>query len=113
MVVAALCGEDGAGQVHELTGPRLLTFAEAASEIARAAGREVRYVAVTGPQYAAMLAEFGVPEAEAGFLAELFATLLDGHNATVTEGVKQALERDPSSFTAFAAEAARNGAWDA
>ncbi|ROQ77303.1 uncharacterized protein YbjT (DUF2867 family) [Streptomyces sp. CEV 2-1] len=113
VVVAALCGEDGAGQVHELTGPRLLTFAEAASEIARAAGREVRYVAVTGPQYAAMLEEFGVPEAEAGFLAELFATLLDGHNATVTEGVKQALERDPSSFTAFAAEAARNGAWDA
>ncbi|MEU8624487.1 NmrA family transcriptional regulator [Streptomyces sp. NPDC048669] len=113
VVVAALCGEGGAGRVHELTGPRLLTFAEAASEISRAAGREVRYVPVTGPEYAAMLAEYGVPEAEAGFLAELFAMLLDGHNATVTEGVKQALGRAPSSFTAFAAEAARGGAWDA
>ncbi|MFD7428744.1 NmrA family transcriptional regulator [Streptomyces sp. NPDC059818] len=113
VVVAALCGEDGAGQVHELTGPRLLTFAEAASEITRAAGRDVRYVPVTGPAYAAMLAGYGVPEAEAGFLAELFAMLLDGHNATVTEGVEQALGRTPSPFTAFAAEAARSGAWDA
>lgn len=113
VVVAALCGEGVAGQVHELTGPRLLTFAEAAAEITRATGREVRYVSVTGPQYATMLVEFGVPEAEAGFLAELFAMLLDGHNATVTEGVKQALERDASPFTAFAAEAARSGAWDA
>lgn len=114
VVVAALCGEGGvAGQLHELTGPRLLTFAEAAAELTRATGREVQYVAVTGPQYASRLVEFGVPEAEAGFLAELFAMLLDGHNATVTEGVKQALARDASSFTAFAAEAARNGAWDA
>ncbi|WNI28082.1 NmrA family transcriptional regulator [Streptomyces sp. ITFR-6] len=113
VVVAALCGEDGAGQVHELTGPRLLTFAEAAAEITRATGREVRYLAVTAPQYASMLEEFGVPEAEADFLAELFAMLLDGHNATVTEGVKHTLERDATSFTDFAAEAARSGAWDA
>ncbi|MFF1919653.1 NmrA family transcriptional regulator [Streptomyces sp. NPDC058221] len=112
VVVAALCGP-GAGEVHELTGPRLLTFEEAASEITRAAGREVRYAAVSGPEYAVMLERYGVPEAEAGFLAGLFAMLLDGHNATLTEGVKQVLGRDPESFTAFAAEAARSGAWDA
>ncbi|MCM2410534.1 NmrA family transcriptional regulator [Streptomyces sp. RKAG290] len=113
VVVAALCGDGGAGTVHDLTGPRLLTFAEAAAEITRAAGREVRHAAVTGPQYAAMLERYGVPAAEAGFLADLFTTLLDGHNATVTEGVKQALGRDPKAFAAFAAEAAQGGAWDA
>ncbi|MFI6951388.1 NmrA family transcriptional regulator [Streptomyces sp. NPDC050422] len=113
VVVAALCGDGGAGTVHELTGPRALTFAEAAAELAGATGREVRYVAVTGPQYAAMLTQYGVPEAEAGFLAGLFTFLLDGHNAAVTDGVKQALGRDPKPFAVFAAEAARDGAWDA
>ncbi|MFI7368127.1 NmrA family transcriptional regulator [Streptomyces sp. NPDC050149] len=113
VVVAALCGAGGGGTVHELTGPRALTFAEAAAELTGATGREVRYVAVTGPQYASMLQQYGVPEAEAGFLAGLFTFLLDGHNAPVTDGVKQALGRDPKPFAAFAAEAARNGAWDA
>ncbi|WNI21264.1 NAD(P)H-binding protein [Streptomyces sp. ITFR-16] len=113
VVVAALCGESGAGAVHEVTGPRPLTFAEAAAELARATGREVRYVPVTGPQYAAMLVEYGMPQAEAGFLAELFTMLLDGHNASVTDGLKQVLGRDPKPFTAFADEAARDGAWGA
>ncbi len=113
VVVAALCGGGGAGTVHELTGPRPLTFAEAAAELAGATGHKVRYVAVTGPQYAAMLEQYGVPGAEAGFLAGLFTFLLDGHNATVTDGVKQALGRDPKPFAAFAADAARDGAWGA
>lgn len=113
VVVAALCGEGGAGAVHEVTGPRPLTFAEAAAELARATGREVRYVPVTGPQYAAMLAEYGMPRDEADFLAGLFTMLLDGHNASVTDGVKQVLGRDPKPFAAFADEAARDGAWGA
>lgn len=113
VVVAVLCGDGGGGTVHELTGPRALTFAEAAAELTGATGREVRYVSVTGPQYASMLQQYGVPEAEAGFLAGLFTFLLDGHNAPVTDGVKQALGRDPKPFAAFATEAARNGAWDA
>ncbi|MEU1493375.1 NmrA family transcriptional regulator [Streptomyces sp. NPDC005776] len=113
VVVAALCGDGGAGAVHELTGPRALTFAEAAAELAGATGREVRYLPATGPRYAAMLEKYGVPEAEAGFLAGLFTFLLDGHNTPVTDGVKQALGRDPKPFAAFAAEAARDGAWDA
>lgn len=113
VVVAALCGEAGAGAVHELTGPRPLTFAEAAAELTRATGREVRYVPVTGPQYAAMLERYGMPQDEAGFLAGLFTTLLDGHNASVTDGVERALGRDPKPFAAFAAEAARDGSWEA
>ncbi len=113
VVVAALCGDAGAGAVHELTGPRALTFAEVAAELTGVTGRPVRYAAVTGPQYADLLARYGVPEDEAGFLAALFTFLLDGHNAPVTDGVKRVLGRDPKPFAAFAAEAARDGAWKA
>jgi uncharacterized protein YbjT (DUF2867 family) len=61
VAVAALTDEEHAGQLYELTGPRSLTFAEAAAEISRAAGREVRYVPVSLEEHAAEAAEHGVP----------------------------------------------------
>ena len=47
VAVAALTEDGHVGQLYELTGPRLLTFADAAGEIAKATGREVRYVPVS------------------------------------------------------------------
>ncbi|HET6857160.1 MAG TPA: NmrA family transcriptional regulator [Streptomyces sp.] len=110
VVVAALTEEGHAGLVHELTGPRLLTFAEVAAEIARATGREVRYVPVTGAQYAQTLQQYGMEAAEAQWLSALFGMLLDGHNAATTDGVKRVLGREPKDFSEFAREAAA-GAW--
>ncbi|MCD9901305.1 NmrA family transcriptional regulator [Streptomyces sp. MT29] len=111
VVVAALTGDGHAGAVYELTGPRSLTFEKAAEELGRAAGRPVRYVPVSGPAYAEVLEGFGVSGPEAGFLAELFATLLDGHNSATTDDVKRVLGREAKEFTAFTREAARDGAW--
>jgi len=111
VVVAALTGDGHAGAVYELTGPRSLTFEEAAAELGRAAGRPVRYVPVSGPAYAKVLEGFGVFGPEAGFLAELFAKLLDGHNSATTDDVKRVLGREAKEFTAFTREAARDGAW--
>jgi len=42
--VAALTDDEHIGQLYELTGPRLLTFAQAIAEIAKASGREIHYV---------------------------------------------------------------------
>ncbi|MFD9541038.1 NmrA family transcriptional regulator [Streptomyces sp. NPDC060022] len=111
LVVAVLTGDAPTGVVHELTGPRLLTFDEVAGELTRASGREVRYVPVTGPQYAAALEQFGMPAEEAEFLAGLFTMLMDGHNAMTTDGVKRALGREAMDFSTFAREAAEDGAW--
>ncbi|MFD3638771.1 Rossmann-fold NAD(P)-binding domain-containing protein [Streptomyces griseus] len=111
VVVAALTGEGHAGAVYELTGPRSLTFAEAAEELGRASGRAVRYVPVTADAYASMLAEFEGFGPEAEFLAELFAALLDGRNAGTTDDVKRVLGREPKDFSVFVSEAAGGGAW--
>src|SRR5919108_1235968 len=46
VAVAALTEEGHVGELYELTGPRLLTFAEAVAEIAQATGREIRVVQV-------------------------------------------------------------------
>ncbi|WP_149181276.1 NmrA family NAD(P)-binding protein [Streptomyces sp. TRM49041] len=98
VVVAALAEDGHAGLVHELTGPRLLTFADVAAETGAAAGREVRYVPVSEAEYAAALGAYGLPEADAAWVAGLFATLLDGHNASVTDGVRRVLGREPRDF---------------
>ncbi|MET9805050.1 NmrA family transcriptional regulator [Streptomyces halstedii] len=112
VAVAALAGTIATGVVHELTGPASLTFEEVAAELTGATGRAVRYVPVTGPQYAAALEGHGVPAGEAAFLADLFATLLDGHNSATADGVRRALGREPRGFGAFAREAAGRGVWD-
>ncbi|MEU4266432.1 NAD(P)H-binding protein [Streptomyces sp. NPDC026092] len=104
-VIVATLTEDGhAGLVHEVTGPQLLTFAEVAEELSAASGVKVAYVPLTEGEYASLLQAFGLPEPEAQWLSALFAMLLDGHNASVTDGVKRVLGREPRDFRTFAAE---------
>ncbi|AZK97444.1 MULTISPECIES: Rossmann-fold NAD(P)-binding domain-containing protein [Streptomyces] len=102
VLVATLTDERHAGRTYEITGPRVVTFAEAAAEISRAAGREIRYIPVSGDEYRAGLEASGLPPAEAAWLTELFGTLLDGHNASTTDGVREVLGREPRDFAAFA-----------
>ncbi|CAM5240115.1 NmrA family transcriptional regulator [Streptomyces tanashiensis] len=104
VVVETLTADGHAGRVHEVTGPRPVGFAEVAAAISRASGRPVIYQAVSPAEYAGLLAGFGLPAGEAEWLAALFATLLDGHNASATDGVKRILGREPRSFADFAAE---------
>jgi len=112
VAVAALTEEGHAGQLYELTGPRSLTFAEAAAEIAEAAGREVRYVPVSLEEHAAEAAEHGVPAEVVDLLTYLFAEVVDGRNADTTDGVRLALGREPKDFADYAREAAATGVWD-
>ena len=104
VAVAALTDDRHIGQLYELTGPRLLTFAEAAEEISRAAGREVRYVPVSIEEHAAIAAEQGVPAEVIELLSHLFDEVLDGRNAHVTDGVRRALGREPRDFSDYARE---------
>ena len=112
VAVAALTEEGHAGRLYELTGPRLLTFAEAVEEIGRALGRPLRYEQISPEAFAAGLAEAGLPSELAGLLGYLFTEVLDGRNASLTDGVQRALGRAPRDFSTFAREAAATGAWD-
>jgi uncharacterized protein YbjT (DUF2867 family) len=111
VAVAALTGDGHAGQVYDITGPRLMTFADALAEISAAAGREVRFTQVTPEQYSAMLAEFGLPQDVISLLNYLFTTIMDGRNESVTDGVQRALGRPAKDFADYARETAASGAW--
>jgi len=111
VVVAALTDDRHIGQLYELTGPRLLTFTEAAAELSTAVGREVQYVPVTPEEYASELVTFGLSEEEAVGISELFAEVLDGRNSYLTDGVQRALGRAPRDFADFARDTAATGVW--
>ena len=113
VAVAALTEDGHAGEVYELTGPRLLTFAEAVSEIAWASGREVRYVPISIEESAAAAAEQGVPGEVIELLSYLFAEVLDGRNTHLADGVERALGRAPRDFSEYARDAAATGVWSA
>ncbi|MBP8534250.1 NAD(P)H-binding protein [Streptomyces sp. MK37H] len=112
VAVAALTGDGPGDRTYEITGPRLLTFAEAAAEIAGATGRAVRYVPVSAESYGtALVRDHGLPDELGAFLTELFATLLDGRNAHLTDDVRRVLGRGPGDFADYARQAARGGVW--
>jgi uncharacterized protein YbjT (DUF2867 family) len=112
VAVAALTEDGHEEQVYEVTGPRLLTFADAADEIAKATGRDIQYRSVTTAEYVAAAVDYGVPAEEVEPLAELFTRVLDGRNANLTDGVKRALGREPRDFAEYARDAAATGVWN-
>lgn len=112
VAVAALTDDRHIGQIYELTGPRLLTFAEAVEEIAHATGRPIRYLPVSIEQHAAAAAAQGVPGEVIDLLTYLFSEVLDGRNARLADGVQRALGRGPRDFSDYARAAAATGVWD-
>ncbi len=110
VAVAALTEPGHAGQVYELTSPRLLSFPEAIAEIAKASGRDITYVPVSVEDYATGAAEHGVPAELVEFLTYLFSDVL-GNKAYVTDDVQRALGRPARDFTDYASRTAATGIW--
>lgn len=112
VAVAALTQEGHAGEVYEVTGPRALTFAEAVDELARAAGRDLRFVSVPHEPFLEGLRAAGLPGSQVELLSYLFREVLDGRNSATADGVRRALGRPARDLADFARDAARRGAFD-
>ena len=110
VAVAALTEPGHAGQVYELTSPRLLSVPEAVAEIAKASGRDITYVPVSVEDYAAGAADHGAPAELVDFLTYLFSDVL-GKLAYFTNTVERVLGRPPRDFTDFATRTAATGIW--
>ncbi len=111
VAVAALTDDRHVGALYELTGPRLLTFAEAVAEIAAATGRAINYAEAPIDAYVDDMRTHGVPEDVIGLTAYLFTEVLDGRNAHLADGVERALGRPPGDFAAYVARTAATGVW--
>ncbi len=113
VAIAALTEEAHAGHVYELTGPRLLTFAQAVEEIAEIAGVPVRFTEITLEQFTAGLMAQQVPAEFVGLAAYLFGELLDGRNSSVTGDVEHVLGRPARDFSEYVRKTAATRVWQA
>ncbi|MFF4829094.1 NmrA family NAD(P)-binding protein [Streptomyces sp. NPDC001312] len=108
VAVAALTEDRHVGRTYELSGPRLLSFHDIATELSKATGRQITYIPVTVDEYRKALEDNGLPVE----FADLFELILDGRNAHLVHGVEEALGRKPKDFADFARDTAATGVWN-
>ena len=110
VVVASLTEDGHKGQLYEVTGPRLMSFADMAETLSQATGRHIQHIPISFEDFHANVAQAG-----GEFVADVFTAIaretLDGRNTQVCDGVERALGRAPRDFADYAAEAAKSDAW--
>ncbi|MFJ4975296.1 hypothetical protein ACIP6X_08145 [Streptomyces coeruleorubidus] len=89
-----------------------MTFADAVAEIARATGRDLRYVPLTPEAYAQEQRVQGVPEEWVQLTVGLYEHVRSGGLASLGDGVRKALGRAPRDFSEYADSTAREGVWN-
>jgi uncharacterized protein YbjT (DUF2867 family) len=108
--VAALTTDDLLGQLVEVTGPRALSFGEAATVIARATGREITFDG-TPDAFRKSTSADGLPDEVIESLVEGYTRLRSRGDTEPTGAVERILGRPGVDFTAYAAKAAARGVW--
>ena len=93
-----------AGEVHLVTGPAAVTYAEIAHTLSRVLGVAVRYVNLTDEQFKAGAIGSGQPEWLATALIELNTYARQGHSSVVTDTVERVTGRAPSTIEQWARE---------
>jgi uncharacterized protein YbjT (DUF2867 family) len=112
VAVAALTEDGHDGELYEVTGPRLMSFADMAQELSTAIGRTVQHLPISFEEFHAEVARSS-GEMIAGVITEIARETLDGRNAHLADGVQRALGRPPKDFADYARDAVRSGTWPA
>ncbi|AXB58599.1 Rossmann-fold NAD(P)-binding domain-containing protein [Flavobacterium fluviale] len=112
VVTEALLNDKHNGQTYELTGPRLLSFEQAVSEIAKVIKKEIVFESLTVEKYINMLREYQVPEDEIWLINYLFSEVMDGRNSSTTNDIEKVLGRKATDFSEFVKETAKTGVWN-
>ena len=111
VAVAALTEDGHEYEVYEVTGPRLMTFTDVAAELSEATGRSIEFVEVPHDAFIEGAKQSGAPQDVIWMLDYLFATVLDGRNAHLTDGVERALGREPRDLVDYARDVVSAGGW--
>lgn len=112
VVVEALIHKQHSYKIYELTGPELLSFGSATSQIATALNRNINYIELRMNEYVSMLRSNEVPEDYIGLIQYLFTEVLDGRNESVSNDINDILGRPPVSFSAYVDKTLKTGVWN-
>jgi uncharacterized protein YbjT (DUF2867 family) len=106
-VAAVALTQDGhAGATYEVTGPRALTFSQAAEIIGQAAGRTIAHRPISSEALTDLLVGFGMPRGYAALVVGNQEAIRDGLGARVSDVVARLTGRPATPFADYAARAA-------
>lgn len=111
VAVAAITQPGHNHKLYEVTGPRLFTFREAIEIIGRETGKKIVYEQIPIEDYRTMLKEYAVPDDFIWLVTYLFTELVDGRNASIANGVEEALGRPAANFNDYVKRTAATGVW--
>jgi uncharacterized protein YbjT (DUF2867 family) len=97
-----LTGKGHEGKAYELTGPRAITYDEAAQVLSKAVGKEIKHVVITGEHMKKEMLGMGMPEPYVDALVDLDRAYASGTLTQVTSAVKDLTGRAPITFEQFA-----------
>lgn len=113
VAVEVLMNEKHNGQIYQLTGPRLLTFADVMKEIADATNRMIDFTPISLSAYTKMLEEFQVPADYIWLINYLFSEVLAAEgNDAITNDIENILGRQPKDFSKYVQETVKTGVWN-
>jgi len=104
---AALTDSEHENKTYELTGPEALTHAEMAIELSEVFGRTVNYVDVPPELMLQMLVDLRIPQWQAVGVIEDYDCYRSEEAASVTSAVRDITHHQPTRFSQFAADYAR------
>lgn len=107
VAVRALLDPEPHNTDHLITGPRALSYAEAAEIVGKQLGHPVVHEPVSTSQYQQFLVRDGLPESYAEMLALLDEAIRGGAEDRVTDTVERVAGRPARDFRTFAKEEIR------
>lgn len=101
VVIASLTEERHSGQLYEVTGPELISFADVAAKFSANLQHKVDFESISMADFQSRMSKDGVPGDVIGVLTYLFGEVLDGRSEYTTDGVERALGRPARNFDDF------------
>lgn len=113
VAVKLLLSDGHDGQIYELTGPRLWNFEQITLAIAKATGRDLKFIPISLPEFVSALKDQAVPDDVVWLMEYLFTEVLDNPaNQVVTDDIEKLLGRPPADFLQYVKETASTGIWN-
>ena len=104
VATAALTTRNHDGQSLVITGPEALSYGEMAATIGGAIGKRVRFEELSDKQAFAGVVGWAGKGPYADALVDIWRAVREGRLATVSDGVKQVIGREPIPFNRWAEE---------
>ena len=101
IAIASLTEQKHSGQLYEVTGPELISFADIADKFSKHLNRTVAFESISMVEFERRLKKSGVQQGAIEALIYLFGEVLDGRSESTTDGVERALGRRATSFDAY------------